>query len=160
MLTRWLTILVGVVLGSVAAGFAWSFALPFQMAMSPTGEGMNFVLLDFMMSLMMSADGPESGMRFLRMFTLAIGFAPVLIAALIGETASSRSALFYATCAGIAAALAPFLLMQGRAYDFAQLMQGKELRLAVPFFLGGLVGGYVYWMVAGKRAGLRDDIKI
>ncbi|HUZ91182.1 MAG TPA: hypothetical protein VMU78_04690, partial [Methylocella sp.] len=59
---------------------------------------------------------------------------------------------------GFVAAAAPWLiratlhLPRASGYNFA------ELRFALVFFLGGLISGSVYWLLAGRDAGGRAPV--
>jgi hypothetical protein len=79
-------------------------------------------------------------------------FAPSFLAILIAEIFSLRSVLYYALCGALIGALAYFLS------DVTARMQGagtvvpltRELQFLTA---GGIVAGFVYWLIAGRNAG-------
>jgi hypothetical protein len=79
-------------------------------------------------------------------------FAPAAAIIFLSEMFSLRSVLFYALMGGLVGALAYILS------DVTARMQGtgtvvpltQELQFMVA---GGIVGGFVYWLIAGRRAG-------
>jgi hypothetical protein len=82
------------------------------------------------------------------------GFAvlPMLLLILVAESFAFRSAVFYAAGGALVAALV-----------YLHLQQWEMLALAVNGFArrdleisaaAGIVGGFVYWAIAGRRAGL------
>jgi hypothetical protein len=80
-------------------------------------------------------------------------FAPAALIIFIGEILSLRSVLFYSVMGALVGAIAYFLT------DVTARMQGagtvvpltQELQFMVA---GGIVGGFVYWLIAGRRAGI------
>jgi len=79
-------------------------------------------------------------------------FAPSFLVIFMGEMLSLRSVLYYALCGALIGALAYFLS------DLGARMQGagtvvpltRELQFLTA---GGIVGGFVYWLIAGRSAG-------
>jgi hypothetical protein len=84
------------------------------------------------------------------LIALAAAFVPAVLVAVVAEALKLRSPILY-VAAGAVIALAPPLLEQAAPAD------GQSVRFAFDFaalFLAcGLVGGFVYWMVAGRHAG-------
>lgn len=84
------------------------------------------------------------------LIALVTAFVPSVVIALLTEAFKLRSPILY-VAAGAVIALAPPLL------DPAPPADGQTVRLAFDFaalFLAcGVVGGFVYWMVAGRHAG-------
>ena len=87
----------------------------------------------------------------------AVFAAPfALVAAAIGEWQSIRSWIYYAL-AGIAIAIAGFIaLYSGESGGQATIVNNYAL---AAFLAAGFVGGLVYWLVAGRRAGNPDELE-
>ena len=96
--------------------------------------------------------------RFVWMAVVTVCAFPVIVVGFIGEIARVRALLWYASATGFVAASSPWLirallhLPRAAGYNFA------ELRFALVFFLGGLISGSVYWLLAGRDAGGRPRI--
>lgn len=102
--------------------------------------------------------GPAGGdfallSRFVWAAAVSVCAVPVMVVAWIGEIAKIRASIWYAIATGFVAASAPWFiratlhLPRVAGYNFA------ELRFALVFFLGGLISGSVYWLIAGRNAG-------
>lgn len=83
-------------------------------------------------------------------YILASGLTllPALAVVLVGEVGRIRSVVYYIMGGGAALAAIPLL---------ARLGQGQELVLPAPVVLqvlatAGFAGGFVYWLLAGRRA--------
>jgi len=77
-----------------------------------------------------------------------LSILPALIVVLIGEVARIRSSLYYIVGGGAALAAVPLL---------AHFGQSASLVLPSPtvwqvFATAGFAGGFVYWLLAGRRA--------
>lgn len=90
----------------------------------------------------------DMGFGFLSI-AAASSILPALILAVIGEIARIRSALYYIVGGGIALALLPFVM--GFGVSDAPLASVPPRALAV-LATAGFAGGFVYWLVAGRRA--------
>lgn len=80
-------------------------------------------------------------------------FAPAALVILFAEIFAWRSVIFYALAGGFCGVLAYFLSdpqahMRGTG-TVAPLTWELQLLAA-----GGIVGGFVYWLIAGRRAGM------
>ena len=71
---------------------------------------------------------------------------PGLIAVIIGEVMSIRSALYYTVAGGAALAVIPIL---ARGVENASTPVGSYMSL---FAAAGFIGGFAYWALAGARA--------
>lgn len=78
-----------------------------------------------------------------------ISFVPALIAVVVAETLGWRSVVFYLAAGGAIGLLAAETTMAFEGLEFAD-----HLRLIC--VAAGFVGGAVYWLIAGKLAGLGD----
>ncbi len=77
----------------------------------------------------------------------ALTIVPALLVAIVGEVARIRSSLYYIVGGGAALAAVPLLAHVG------------EARFVIPspvvwqvFATAGFIGGFVYWLLAGRRA--------
>jgi hypothetical protein len=78
--------------------------------------------------------------------------APLAVAALIGEVANVASWTWYACASGLLAAAAPWIARASRGLENAHRGNALEARLALLFFLTGVVTGTVYWLVAVRKS--------
>lgn len=84
------------------------------------------------------------------------GFAPAVLAIVVAEVFRVRRALYHVLCGGLAGALgyvaaSPLARFDDPgAYDAAF---GGRIAL---FVAAGLIGGFVYWLVAGRTAGVLE----
>ena len=83
-------------------------------------------------------------------------FVPPAVVGLGGEILGRRSLLWYGAGCGLLTAALPWLtrgaMRSGAGRDPALL--AAEARLTVILFVVGASAGLVYWLVAGRRAGL------
>lgn len=89
-------------------------------------------------------------MRQAHLLMSGLTLIPALLVIVVGEVARIRSALYYIIGGGLALAAVPLLARMG---------QGGSLSAAVPpvvvwqvFATAGFCGGWVYWLLAGRRA--------
>jgi len=94
-------------------------------------------------------------MTALWMGTIFICVAPVIIVAVIGEAAQTRSFLWYGIATGTLAAAMPSILRasSGAEAPLGGELAGTELRWLTLFFLAGGLCGFVYWLLAGRACG-------
>jgi hypothetical protein len=76
-----------------------------------------------------------------------IAFLPAAVAIVLAETFGWRSALYYLLAGGLIGAIAIHLTSESGAFDFAD-------RPHVTLLAAGFVGGFVYWLIAGRLAGV------
>ncbi len=135
-----LVILFALWLATIAAGIVWSFGLLgvqwYDVSGDPAGRlvfwGAAFI---------------ASGM------TAALLFLPMLIAVVVAEFFSIRSALIYA----LGGAALMLLAYQGAGFgrgeesiDAPPPLVSRDMEIAAA---GGLAFGLTYWLIAGRRAG-------
>jgi hypothetical protein len=157
MIKRSLTILGGYCLSSLAAGYALSlgYMLPMLFAVPPS-QGLP-ALLGIMFVM---------GGLYAAAFVAALALVPATLVIACAEAARLRSAAVYCVAGAVTAivCLVAALLASGRASPGAGqpfgtgpvLMPGQVLgtgALALYFAAAGLLGGLVYWRVAGRTAG-------
>jgi fructose-specific phosphotransferase system IIC component len=86
-------------------------------------------------------------------FAGATAFVPAVILVAIAETFDIRSIFYYAIGGGLIAALAWFSsdisLRLENTTDISPVGYGLQLVAAA-----GIIGGFVYWLLAGRKAGL------
>jgi hypothetical protein len=75
-----------------------------------------------------------------------IAFLPAAVAIVLAESFAWRSALYYLLVGGAIGAAAIHMTTQSGAFDFAD-----EPNMAL--LAAGFVGGFVYWLIAGRLAG-------
>lgn len=84
-------------------------------------------------------------------FVSALAFVPALVAVVVAETWSFRSILYYA----IAGAVVGFVGYAGLVnFDLDRIGATSYFRREMEIMIGaGIVGGLVYWLIAGRNAG-------
>ena len=159
VISRFLVIFAGVI---CAAGVA-AVSIPFLAFLDPlVREAILARLTGTLLTALGAAPvSPKAAallMQLMHLSTLAICFAPVVLAAIIGELARLRSWFWYACCSGILAAAMPFDPHPWPEADHDAAAQEPtafmlELRFMLLFFIVGLIAGTIYWVVAGRNAG-------
>ena len=79
----------------------------------------------------------------------ASSILPALLLAIVGEIARIRSALYYVVAGGIALALLPFITGFGTNDASIAAMPTRAWTVLAT---AGFTGGFVYWLIAGRRA--------
>lgn len=84
-------------------------------------------------------------------FVSTLAFVPAMIAVVIAETWSFRSILYYA----VAGAIVGFAGYAGLVnFDLERITATSYFRREMEIMIGaGIVGGLVYWLIAGRNAG-------
>jgi hypothetical protein len=161
LVSRAIAVLFGL---AVALGAAVVF-LPFAALFDPaTREAAGLVLSAFGALAMHNAGlSPAAGSEAMTglaaliwSVALVICVLPLVVTALIGEALRLRSVIWYAGVTGFCAAAAPWLVRAVRHMERTTSASPHEMRLALLFFLTGVVSGFVYWLISGRRAGLAD----
>ncbi len=153
-----------VIFAGLACGVAGGvIALPVLALMDPVTREAGFMMfvtsiLGAVDSALEPGDAAESLLLLLRGVLLAICFAPLGVAALLGELARARSWFWYACCSGGLAAAMPFLLrlhagLERRTGTPESTTATAESRFLLLFFVVGLIAGTIYWLIAGRNAG-------
>jgi hypothetical protein len=153
------------VIAGIAAGAAAALiVLPVLIILDPFGgdAGLIFSFGGFvdLLQTVFNDMPPEEALSlfagFLWTAGLMICVVPLVVTALIGEVAAVRSLIWYSGATGVLAAAMPWLMRA--AFHLADVRTAKplELRLALLFFLTGTVAGFIYWLICGRRAGLRS----
>ena len=78
----------------------------------------------------------------------ALTILPAFAVVVIGEVARIRSALYYIVGSGLALVAVPLLARLGPD----GISELPALAVWQVFATGGFIGGFVYWMLAGRRA--------
>ena len=86
-------------------------------------------------------------------FAGATAFVPAVILIAIAETFDIRSIFYYAIGGGLIAAVLWYMsdisLQLENTTDLSPITYGLQLVAAA-----GIIGGFVYWLLAGRKAGL------
>ncbi len=97
-------------------------------------------------------DVSVSGLMELMASTLylaqALTILPALAVVVIGEVARIRSATYYIVASGIALVAVPLIARVGQSGT----LDVPALAVWQVFATGGFIGGFVYWLLAGRRA--------
>lgn len=85
------------------------------------------------------------------MFAVSLGPAltivPAIAAIVLGEVARIRSVIYYVLVGGLAALAIPFL------YETGDGISGTvNTHYMIVFLASGFIGGFVYWLIAGRSA--------
>ena len=148
--------------GAIGAGLVF---IPVACLVDPVTRAAGFALAQYALAAL-NAEFPEGLSdgdlvlfgHFVWGAAVLICVVPVIFVAWIGEIARMRGLLWYAGATGFAAASAPWViratlhLPRAVGYNFA------ELRFALVFFLGGLISGWIYWIIAGRNVGKREPV--
>lgn len=78
----------------------------------------------------------------------SISFLPAAILVLLAEIRGYRSSLFYAICGGILG-----LAAAGSLHVFEDIKELAEISGWAVTACAGIIGGFVYWLIAGRNAG-------
>jgi hypothetical protein len=93
---------------------------------------------------------------FATSFAGAAAFVPAIVLVAIAETFDLRSIFYYAIGGGLIAAVAWYgsdiSMEMENSTDIAPIGYGLQLVVAA-----GIVGGFVYWLMAGRKAGVWKD---
>ena len=109
----------------------------------------------------MAGRGPDSGslvgildlMMEGRMLLSGLTVIPAILVVIVGEVARIRSSQYYIVGGGLALAAVPLLARYGQAGPDASLQSLIPPTLVWQVFAtAGFLGGWVYWMLAGRRA--------
>ena len=73
---------------------------------------------------------------------------PVLLVVIIGEIARIRSAIYYVVGGGLALAAMPVLARMSESGNVVI----PETTILQVFATAGFVGGFIYWLIAGRNA--------
>jgi hypothetical protein len=159
--------LVRIALGMVVAIAASVVFLPLAALVDPTtreiGAALSGVALLALFGALSDPNAAQTVDGMASAFQtaiLAICAVPLVVTALIGELAKVRSWVWYAIATGGLAAALPFVMRLGLATQTnpSAARQMAETRFALLFFLTGVLAGFLYWLVAGRRAGDDRDL--
>ena len=93
---------------------------------------------------------------FATSFVGAIAFVPAVVLIAIAESFNIRSIFYYALGGGLIAAIpwysADISVRLENTTDISPVNYGLQLVVAA-----GIIGGFVYWLLAGRKAGLWKD---
>jgi hypothetical protein len=152
---EWLRRMVTIIFAlsvAIATGLA---ALPILALFDPVTREAGLALAEFAVFVVAGfepdAEYAASGadlVSFVWAVLVAIGVAPLVFTALIGEVARVRSFLWYSIGTGVVAAVMPWLIRGALRTERMAMMSQDELHFACVFFLAGTISGSVYWLLA------------
>jgi len=142
---RFLKIVVGYLAASLVAGFVYSIALAFKFS-SGVGQGSRLAL---------------AGTALFSVYVAFLALLPGIGGIMYAERAGARSVVFYAAggaLAGIVSYGLYALILVASAGTAKDFLGGSPLTLlatSIVLLFGGpgLIGGFVYWLIAGRSAG-------
>ena len=153
-MARILIVPAGLILAFVTALLALGIGLGVLAATTDARTGLG--LLTFA-AIWGASGGPMEAMRSAWMIweaAIALGLAPVALAALLGEVLGLREPVYYAGLTGLVTAAVPTLVRAILDLPW-QGLSAAEGRLTLLLFLVGVASGGLYWLVAGRGAGTR-----
>lgn len=158
----WLRRAIGVIFAMTVAIAAGLVLLPVAAIIDPVTRAAGFALIQFAFWALADADiadGLDRGglaalTRFVWMAVVTVCVIPVVAVASIGEVARVRTLSWYGGATGVAAASAPWLIRAALHLPRAASYNFVEMRFALVFFVAGLISGSVYWLLAGRDAGV------
>jgi hypothetical protein len=134
---------VAFALSAAATMFFLVFIAKERVVEAMAGRGPDTASLGAIFELM------QQGRLLLSGFTLL----PALAVVVVGEVARIRSALYYLVGGGLALAAVPLLARFGQAGPGANLSTLLPPTLVWQVFAtAGFLGGWIYWMLAGRNA--------
>lgn len=142
-LGRMIWVPIAFVLSAMATGF-FLFSLGMErVTQAMRGRGDDATSISAIFDLMRQAHVLLSGMTLL----------PAILVVIIGEVARIRSSLYYIVGGGLALAAIPFLARYGQSAPGASMASIVPPTLVWQVFAtAGFLGGWVYWLLAGRRA--------
>jgi hypothetical protein len=161
----WLRRAIGVIFATAVAIGAGLVFVPVAVLADPVTRAAAFTFTQFaVLALDENLAAGQGGAdfillaRFVWMAVVTVCAFPVIVVGLIGEIARVRALLWYASATGFVAGSSPWLIRAALHLPRAAGYNFEELRFALVFFLGGLISGSVYWLLAGRDAGGRASI--
>lgn len=140
LLGRLVLALVGYVSATLAAGLTLAFAIAGVSALAAFTEGSGPIV-----SSLVFVGGVFAA------FISALAAGPSLLAILVAEIFGLRMVLYYLAAGALSAALGYVAFTDFGTGEGVTPGTGDEL---LAFVSAGLVGGFVYWVIAGSSAGL------
>jgi hypothetical protein len=159
---NWLQRAISVIFATVVAIGAGLVFVPVAVFIDPKTRAAGFALVQYAASALdnnfaLGLLGSDFAIltRFVWMVAVMVCAVPVIVVGLIGEVTKMSTFYWYAGATGLAAASTPWLVRASLHLPRAAGYNYAELRFAFVFFLGGLISGLVYWLLAGRDAGVR-----
>jgi hypothetical protein len=128
--------------------------LAFLLAMLAATAVLLSLGLERVTAVMASNDGDEAigtvfgVLKYGWILSSGVTLLPACLIVLVGEIARVRSAIFYIVGGGISMVAIPLLARLGPQ----AASNGASIFSWQVFATAGFVGGFVYWMIAGRRA--------
>ncbi len=137
-LGRLIFVPLGFLLGTAAALFILGTLGLEKLTLALQKKGLDVAAIEQLWSLVKDARGMAT----------AAALVPPLLVIIVGEVARIRASTYYMVGGGAALAAMPLLVRSGSfGSDLAQIGLIWQV-----FATAGFVGGFVYWLVAGRRA--------
>ena len=125
------------------------------------GGGAGFVLVSLGLeraTQAMRGQGDEIGsigamlelLRQAQLLTSGLTLIPAILVVIVGEVARIRASLYYTIGGGLALAAIPLIARVGQGQTGAALIPPALIWQV--FATAGFVGGWLYWLLAGRRA--------
>ena len=135
LVTRVLVVLLALMLASIVASFVITFAMlmEWEQILAMTGTTAGWLTVAFF-SLIVSAKG----------------LLPAMLVITLAEGLRLRSALFYAAAGGLGLVALYFGLGMADRGPGGGVLVGRDLEIMAG---AGIAAGFVYWAIAGRRAG-------
>jgi hypothetical protein len=140
---RMIWVPVAFILSAAATAFFLIYIAQERLFQAMAGRGPDSATLGGIIDLARQGQLLMSGMTIL----------PAVLLIVVGEVSRIRSMLYYVAGGGLALAAVPMLARYG------QVMPGAPMSSLVPpalvwqvFATSGFLGGWMYWMLAGRRA--------
>jgi hypothetical protein len=161
----WLRRAIGMIFATAVAIGAGLVFVPFAVLADPVTRAAAFAFTQYAVLALdedFAAGLADGGFpllaRFVWMAVVMVCAVPVIAVGLIGEIARVRALSWYASATGLAAASSPWFIRASLHLPRAADYNFAELRFALVFFLGGLISGSIYWLLAGRDADGRVSI--
>lgn len=137
---------------AITAGFIFLVVASFgEPAMHELIAGLGFASFFALFDAIMSEGAPDVAALAIcaALWTMALMVLvlPPAVAAAAGEIGGWRSFVWYGGASGLISAAMPWAAGAGRAGE-------GELRITLLLFLTGSLSGLVYWLIAGRTAGI------
>ena len=96
----------------------------------------------------LTLDGGFELLQSMIVLVQAFTLLPAIMVVLVGEVARLRSVYYYVVGGGLAAVSAPLLARMGTTGT----LEMPAVAVWQVFATGGFIAGFVYWLLAGRRA--------
>jgi hypothetical protein len=152
MLRRLVMVIFGFLVAVASGALFLPLAALFDAELREAGLAATLAGFFALVDASMMGDAPDVAVgtffHILRAALIASCVAPLGVAALIGEVARVRAWVWYAGASGFLAAASPWIARVAMGSPRAGQMSPLEGRVALLFFLTGVVTGSISWLIA------------